>query len=296
MELVKNSYDADATWVTVTIHTRANNRWGREYPNAAGAILVEDNGHGMDEETIRSGWLTIANSPKRGQKASGQVTPRGRTPIGDKGLGRLGSQRLARNVEIVTTSSEQPTTQQYIAFSWADFRETTRLGRVPVKFARTEGQRQPHGTKLILSGLRQPEDWRATQHVLDLQRRLSGMLSPFEDIDDFRVHLEVDGKTLELAEMARKVRETALLKYEFGFDGKVLHISGRARLKYFQPRAKSDERLFRSLCETDGGKALYAFLATKAAKGRPDNLLISKRKGWFVEFGGRPPPQRPRRR
>ena len=28
VELVKNSYDADATWVNVTIDTRAKNRWG----------------------------------------------------------------------------------------------------------------------------------------------------------------------------------------------------------------------------------------------------------------------------
>ena len=73
VELVKNSYDADATWVNVTIDTRAENRWGRTYSDAAGAILVEDNGHGMDEETIRRGWLTISELSKaraEGRRAS----------------------------------------------------------------------------------------------------------------------------------------------------------------------------------------------------------------------------------
>ena len=87
VELVKNSYDADATWVNVTIDTRAKNRWGRKYSDAKGAILVEDNGHGMDEPTIRRGWLTIANSPKREAKAAGQVTRLGRTPIRRQGSG-----------------------------------------------------------------------------------------------------------------------------------------------------------------------------------------------------------------
>ena len=64
VELVKNSYDADATWVRVSIDTRSKNKWGREYADVTGTIVVEDNGHGMDEETIRRGWLTIANSPK----------------------------------------------------------------------------------------------------------------------------------------------------------------------------------------------------------------------------------------
>ena len=285
VELVKNSYDADATWVNVTIDTRAKNRWGRKYSDAKGAILVEDNGHGMDEPTIRRGWLTIANSPKREAKAAGQVTRLGRTPIGDKGLGRLGSQRLARNVEIVTTPRGSRTTEHYIAFSWVDFRDSSNLGEIPVNHSESTISGKPYGTKLILSGLRKPEDWRAEEYLLGLQRKLSGMIFPFQVAQDFRVRLEVDGKKLELAEIAKKVRETALLKYVFEFDGRALRISGVARLRYFQPSSKADQALFNSLCRRDDGRALYEFLAGKTGKGRPDQFVFSKRKEWFVEFG-----------
>ena len=75
VELVKNSYDADATWVNITIRTRARNEWGRKYAKATGAILVEDDGQGMDRRTIQRGWLTIANSPKRTEKAAGRANP-----------------------------------------------------------------------------------------------------------------------------------------------------------------------------------------------------------------------------
>ena len=285
VELVKNSYDADATWVNVTIDTRGKNQWREKYANATGTILVEDNGHGMDEQTIRRGWMTIANSPKREAKAAGQVTQLGRTPIGDKGLGRLGSQRLARNVEIVTRSREEPTTEHYIAFSWEDFRESSRLGEVPVRYRQTAMTGKGQGTKLMLSGLREPEDWQTEAHLLDLQRKLSGMISPFQAARDFHVRLEVDGKKLELAEIAKKVRETALLKYLFEFDGQELRISGLARLRYFQPRNKTDQMLFNSLCRRDNGQAIYEFLAGKTGKGRPDNFVLSKKKGWFFEFG-----------
>ena len=285
VELVKNSYDADATWVNVTIDTRAKNRWGREYADATGAILVEDDGHGMDESTIRRGWLTIANSPKREAKAAGQVTRLGRTPIGDKGLGRLGSQRLARNVEIVTTPRGSRTTEHYSAFSWMDFRDSSNLGEILVNYDERKTSRKPHGTKLILSGLRKPEDWRAEEYLLGLQRKLSGMIFPFQVAQDFRVRLEVDGKELELAEIAKKVRETALLKYVFEFDGRALRISGVARLRYFQPSSKADQVLLSSLCRRDDGRALYEFLAGKTGKGRPDQFVFSKRKEWFVEFG-----------
>lgn len=285
VELVKNSYDADATWVNVTIDTRGKNRWGRDYADATGAILVEDDGHGMDETTIRRGWLTIANSPKREAKAAGQVTRLGRTPIGDKGLGRLGSQRLARNVEIVTRPREEPATEHYIAFSWEDFRDSSRLGEVPVSYRQSTMSRKLQGMKLILSGLREPENWQTEEHLHGLQRKLSGMISPFQAARDFRVRLEVDGKELELAEIAKKVRETALLKYVFEFDGRALRISGVARLRYFQPRSKADQMLFNSLCRRDDGRALYEFLAGKTGKGRPEHFVLSKGKGWFVEFG-----------
>ena len=285
VELVKNSYDADATWVNVTIDTRAKNRWGRKYADATGSILVEDNGHGMDEPTIRRGWLTIANSPKREAKAAGRVTRLGRTPIGDKGLGRLGSQRLARNVEIVTRPLEEPTTEHYIAFSWEDFRDSSSLGGVPVKYRQSTISGKLPGTKLILSGLREPEDWQSEEYLLGLQRKLSGMIFPFQAAQDFRVRLEVDGKKLELAEIAKRVRETALLKYVFEFDGRALRISGVARLRYFQPSSKADQTLLNSLCRRDAGRALYEFLAGKTGKGRPDHLVFSKRKEWFIEFG-----------
>ena len=285
VELVKNSYDADATWVRVRIDTRAKNDRGREYADAIGTIVVEDNGDGMDEETIKQGWLTIANSPKRQQKAKGRVTRLGRTPIGDKGLGRLGSQRLARNVEIITRSRAHPIIQHYLGFSWADFRGTSNLGEVPVQYEQRKDGRKRSGMTLILSDLVDLQSWQDKERVLALQRQLAGLISPFEEAKDFRVHLQVDGDDVELAEITRKVRETALLRYTFDFDGEALHISGRAKLKYFQPRSKAHEASFKSHCEEDKGKALYRFLSAKT--GGPESLTLPRREGWFVEFGTR---------
>ena len=283
VELVKNSYDADATWVKVTVDTQSKNRWGRSYPNATGTIIVEDDGHGMSQRAIEQGWLTIANSPKRLQKAAGQTTPRGRTPIGDKGLGRLGSQRLARNVEIVTRPVGESNTEHHVAFSWTDFRQTTNLREVPVTWQRSSSGGRNHGTKLVLSDLCDPKMWQSRQYLEDLQKNLSGMISPFEQARHFRVHLEVDGKSVELTEIAERVRETALQRYSFEFDGEVFCVSGVVRLSYLQPKAKDDRRLFWSLCRGDGGKALYEFLAT--SKRRPQQFELSRRPDWFVDFG-----------
>ena len=285
VELVKNSYDADATWVRVNIDTRAKNTIGRHYPDAEGTIVVDDDGHGMDETTIRRGWLTIANSPKREAKAKGRTTDRGRTPIGDKGLGRLGSQRLAQNVEITTRARAEPATEHYVAFSWADFRDTTGLGEVPVRYESETDGGERHGTQLILSGLLERERWQDQEYLSDMQRKLSGMIFPFEEAKDFRVYLEVDGNNLELAAIAKKVRETAIVKYEFQFDGNVLQVSGRAKLPNLQPRGPEYEARFKMHCTNDEGRALYEFLSDR--KGGPECLSLSRKKGWFVEFGTR---------
>ena len=286
VELVKNSYDADATWVKVTIDTRAQNTRGRQYADATGVILVEDDGHGMDAPTIQRGWLTIANSPKREQKSARRVTARGRTPIGDKGLGRLGSQRLARNVEILARPPAKPSTEHYVAFSWSDFRETANLHDVPVTLHDRAVSGTTHGTTLVLSDLREPETWHGERNLQDLQRKLSGMISPFQEVRDFNVYLEVDGKPIELFEIAQRLRETALLRYTFEFADGVLSISGLARLSYLRPNNKADRQLLQALCRGDRGRALYQFLGGKTGgTGRPPYFAFSEQPGWFVAFG-----------
>src|ERR1700692_1178029 len=69
IELVKNSYDADADYARIVIITdRLNDFPGSKYPKANGYIVIEDNGIGMNEDTIQRGWLTISNSLKREMK------------------------------------------------------------------------------------------------------------------------------------------------------------------------------------------------------------------------------------
>ena len=111
------------------------------------------------------------------------------------------------------------------------------------------------------------------------------MISPFEETRDFRVLLEVDGKAIELTEIARRVRETAVLRYSFEFDGDVFRISGVVRLTYLQPKEKDKRPWFQSLCRRDDGAALYRFFANEEIKRRPRRFGPAKGGEWFVEFG-----------
>src|SRR4051794_10549842 len=75
-ELIKNSYDADATVVDVAI---SNDR-----------IVVSDNGHGMTQRTFRDYWMRVGSPHKAGQASPSY----GRPLTGSKGVGRLAAQFL----------------------------------------------------------------------------------------------------------------------------------------------------------------------------------------------------------
>lgn len=167
VELVKNAYDADATYCKVTIATAAHPPDGSAFAKANGYILIDDDGTGMDENTIKDGWLTISNSAKRALKAQKKTTARGRTPLGDKGLGRLGTQRLGDNLEIFTRTKDD-TEQRHLWFSWKSFRNQQHLKDVPIG-EDERPSKERHGTHLVISDLHDATTWTGDA-VDDLQR------------------------------------------------------------------------------------------------------------------------------
>ena len=74
LELIKNSYDADAASVRLLVDTSAE----LGFPHhKAGLIRVEDNGCGMTLQELHDGWLRISLSLKREFKALGKKSRKG---------------------------------------------------------------------------------------------------------------------------------------------------------------------------------------------------------------------------
>jgi signal transduction histidine kinase len=283
MELVKNSYDADATFCKVAVSTAAIEDPASAFTGALGSITIEDDGSGMDLEAIRSGWLTISNSGKRILKWQSKTTARGRTPLGDKGLGRLGTQRLGSNLEMITLTSGA-SVQQHVWFSWNDFAARRVLSEVLVHRDQEKPTRA-RGTTLIISGLRDLEIWK-TSGKADLGTQLSQMISPYRAVRDFVVRAEVDGTTLDLVEITERLRDFAQIRYRLEFKDGSLNVFGRARLTYMRPEAADpgEKAKFRELVELDEGEAFFQYLNSK--KRAPDfRLERNQANGWFVSFG-----------
>lgn len=81
MELVKNSYDADASKVSVTF---------RRDSDKSLTITVEDDGTGMSLADIQTKWLV----PSTTSKVKKRVSQNGRVLQGRKGIGRYAANIL----------------------------------------------------------------------------------------------------------------------------------------------------------------------------------------------------------
>jgi len=88
LELVKNSYDAGASVVQITLVTRV--------PKGGESIVIADNGHGMSEQDVENYWLRIGFSIKRSEK----TTESRRRRVGEKGIGRISADRLGATLEL----------------------------------------------------------------------------------------------------------------------------------------------------------------------------------------------------
>lgn len=294
VELVKNSYDADASWVKVIIDSGQpgpGERPGAEAKGPVGSITVTDNGFGMTLEDIERGWLTIAGSPKRDVKARGGTTPGGRTPLGDKGLGRLGTQRLATEIEIRTHPASDPASpprdrvaqvQHEVAFSWDAFREGRAISAVPVD-VRTQPLDEPResGTTVVLRGLRNREHWETATARASLVEGLSFLLSPYKVAKDFRVHLEIDGDQRDLSKITREVRRAACMTYSFTYALGSLSVEGKVKLDYLRPRKENDQ-LFGDHVLADNGDRLRQYLMEQTALGTFQPRASDD--PWFLSF------------
>jgi len=204
IELVKNAYDADATRVWVCFHE----------PLEAGKGMIEviDNGHGMDLETIQNAWMEPATLMRRRNRLSEQF---GRRVLGEKGIGRFATSRLADKLEVITKRNEMDR-EVRVVFDWREFDDEEKyLDQIKVVWEQSEPKEirpggvihklwnklgEPdknelnHGTILRMREFK--TKW-GDEQFDDLQRRLSRLISPaFGELDytlreDFQIFLEL---------------------------------------------------------------------------------------------------------
>lgn len=254
MELIKNSYDADASYVKIEINTKEQCPLENLYnPNHKGYILVEDNGFGMDEDTLLKSWLIISYSNKRATNGIKPKTPLGRTPLGDKGLGRLSTQRLANCCEIYTKKID--TAPFHVGFKWSDFDEVERLGDVTVHFAPTvfDGM---CGTKMYLLDLIDSECWKG-EGLEKLKGALCQIIAPYKELKPFNVYLSVDGEIIDISQEISKLEHLNLCDINFYYSKGVMNVCIDIHIRKL---IGNEYSTYKNLILPDNGKRFEEYL------------------------------------
>lgn len=182
LELVKNSYDADATEVVVGLYELADPEKTR--------ITVRDNGVGMTGEVVLEHWLQPASGHKEEQKKAGQRSTRGRLPLGEKGVGRFAVHKLGKSLVMVTRAMGAEK-ELVVKINWDEFeKENQFLDQVPIDLGErepTEFRGEATGTLLEMHEAR--ERWREVD-VNKVSQSLRRLMSPFKGVKDFRISLK----------------------------------------------------------------------------------------------------------
>jgi len=184
IELVKNAYDADAENVLISwFNLRTSDAF----------MTIEDDGNGMSVSDVKNCWLRIGIDTK--QKAVKSAEKR-RVMTGEKGLGRLGIDRLCKKL-ILQTKTKDVDYINELEVSWSDYEDSGKTlsqikHRLFENIVPTDSlylKEKNKGTRLKLVGLK--DQW-SVEAIKEIKVELALLISPFGGINDFTINLNTE--------------------------------------------------------------------------------------------------------
>lgn len=257
-----------------------------------GRITIEDKGDGLAPDQLRNSWLVISRSTKRGE-AGGQKTKtkKGRTPLGDKGLGRLGSMKLGDILRIETATS--PTEPLSIAqFRWADCESARTVDQIPVFVDAVPNDGKFKGTRVSVLGLRDLPEWRRKDRIAEITRSLARLISPFEATSTFPVGIKLDGDDHSLVSVTDELLKRAVAEFEFEWKEDsldatkhVLVATARFRKSLFtSQRSGKNKARTTAVFGKDNGAGFAQSLNTYSRLRAYKDKVVELDGAWFIEL------------
>lgn len=173
-ELVKNSYDADASRVEIRIQDDC--------------IEVSDNGHGMTYEDFEGRWMRVGSTHKVKEVTSPELN---RPLTGSKGVGRLAVQFLASELELTSVPDKTRVPKDsvprelYVMVDWDTAVQAGELTQAIALYDLNEPQDtvfplgSPHGTTVTLKKLK--HEWNPKEFE-SLAREIWFLQPPFRSL------------------------------------------------------------------------------------------------------------------
>ena len=213
VELVSNSYDADASKVDIRISLPSDNLDDR-------VITIEDDGHGMDSEDLKNRFFNISVSQQP------PVSPKGRKRKGNKGIGRLSGFKLGKNLKYTIIKSNQ---EHKFELSYEKIKQLQFIDDVNIVIDSQKTTKKSGLTIVIteISHLDIPID--------TLKQKL---LSNFNTNDEFQIF--INGQKLEPVELRGDKKEFEIHVNEKTLNGWL--INSPDKIKNYGIQVKYNER------------------------------------------------------
>lgn len=178
VELVKNSYDADATKVEVTLEDVTDVENGR--------VLISDNGIGMSLDTVLDAWFQPGTEIKKKLREKNERSKIFRRHIlGEKGVGRFAAQKIGSLISLTTRSTDDKL-ETIVEVDWKEFEEDRLLSDVDVRWVQIKPKTFRNNTGTLIEIKFLGKKWTKTM-VYDLAQKLASLQAPFLGKENFEI-------------------------------------------------------------------------------------------------------------
>lgn len=237
-ELVKNSYDADATNVTVSF----NDITSLEQAD----IIIIDSGLGLTEDILENVWLEPGTAHRKPLDSNGkrQIMRSpiyNRVPMGEKGVGRFAVHKLGNKIKLISRPARVVLDENRkfirkelldyeinLEIDWRSFTQSKYLSDVKIEWNKNLDKesfyfKEDSGTKIEIAGLK--ETWTRGM-ARQLKRHTISMVSPKNDSSKFQISLNFNNNWLDrfpdineiIAQAPYKLTAFVDRDYNFAFE------------------------------------------------------------------------------
>ncbi len=189
-ELVKNSFDANASKVDLIFENNHNSKKSK--------IIIIDNGKGMNYTDLKKKWLFVAYSAKKLGKENNNYRDKikvKRIFAGAKGIGRFSCDRLGGFLKLISIKDEYNPKIENLIVNWEDFENIDDKEFINIKVSHKElkeiNYSIKHGTILEITELR--DEW-SRKKILDLKRSLVKLINPNQENDSSNFSINIIAK------------------------------------------------------------------------------------------------------
>jgi signal transduction histidine kinase len=239
IELIKNSYDADA--LNCKVHFYADGQTGNHIK--MNKIVIEDNGFGMTIEDFKTKWMRVATNSKIENSTSPILE---RRVSGEKGMGRFSAQRLGNIVKIISTPEDYTgrTKTKYgyntteLTINWNQYVPGKDFEKIGNKLKRLDKKLETSGIKIEITDLK---DYWTTEDIDAVVTNAGSLISPLilknSDITSFNIEIVPHGFTPE------RVKVESIIEKYAPWEINAQLIGSKANYQIFHKKPEDQVRI-----------------------------------------------------